>query len=153
MGTSSKGAIEVPDWLIPKPPHDRRPGDHPNPVTLQIWRDKVLLRDDFSCQWCKKSVHVVERLEVHHLTYENFGDEKEIEGVTLCNSCHAFVTEETRRQRCRLSHSYSDVVSARKELLRLSKACKTPLGSYFYCDYCMAYHITKNPADNVSTFI
>ena len=47
-------------------------------------RAKVLYRDGNKCVLCKTE----NRLEVHHITYKNLGDEPLIDLVTLCRSCH-----------------------------------------------------------------
>ncbi|MDE1484738.1 HNH endonuclease [Xenorhabdus bovienii] len=51
------------------------------------WRDKrelVLRRDNYTCQGCLRK----KATQVHHLTYENVGDELLFELVSLCDSCH-----------------------------------------------------------------
>lgn len=49
-------------------------------------RQEVLKRDEFKCQCCDAK----ESLQVHHLTYENYGKEHEhLEDlITLCDDCH-----------------------------------------------------------------
>lgn len=47
-------------------------------------RDLVLIRDDFVCQGCLAS----KATEVHHLTYDNRGDELFFQLVSLCCDCH-----------------------------------------------------------------
>lgn len=52
------------------------------------WKEirKVILdRDDNKCQLCSSK----ERLEVHHNTYDNVGDEKLTDLITLCKYCHS----------------------------------------------------------------
>lgn len=48
-------------------------------------RVKVLERDGHQCTECE----AIENLHVHHLTYENEGNEKLEDLATLCRSCHA----------------------------------------------------------------
>ena len=94
------GPTSVPEWLIPKPPHERRPAlEHPDSAHQRIWQDRVWLRDAGYCQWCKKFEDIVKTMEVHHLTYERFGHEKTADGCLLCGRCHVRVTRETRRRR------------------------------------------------------
>lgn len=52
------------------------------------WRQKVFIRDNYTCQCCGKMTHDV---EAHHL--DNFADFKEKRldidnGITLCKKCH-----------------------------------------------------------------
>lgn len=51
------------------------------------WRKRrraALERDRHACQWCGCRY----RLQVHHLTYERFGNERLEDLVTLCDDCH-----------------------------------------------------------------
>ena len=49
-----------------------------------VLRIKALTRDDYTCQGCleKKAV------QVHHITYENIGNEFCFELISLCDDCH-----------------------------------------------------------------
>ena len=52
------------------------------------WHKKVLVRDNYTCQKCKKRSG---KLECHHI--ENFSPNKELQlevnnGITLHDSCH-----------------------------------------------------------------
>lgn len=97
---AASGDILVPEWLIPKPPYEQRPElEHPDPEHERRWKDSVWLRDQGYCRWCKKFEEFVHHVEVHHLTYERFGREETDDGCLLCNTCHDFVTGETRRRR------------------------------------------------------
>lgn len=62
----------------------------------------VLLRDDHRCRQCG----AIDRLEVHHLTYERLYHEALSDVVTLCRTCHRDAdkgrqaqTKEDRRRR------------------------------------------------------
>jgi hypothetical protein len=49
------GDISVPGYLIPPSPHDTRPAlEHPDSVHERRWKDRVWLRDEGRCQWCRK---------------------------------------------------------------------------------------------------
>ena len=60
---------------------------------LRIWRDKILKRDNYTCQECGGS----QRLEAHHVkskvNYPDFALETE-NGVTLCKLCHRIIPRE-----------------------------------------------------------
>lgn len=91
------GDIYVPEWLIPKPPHDERPAlDHPNPDHERRWKDSVWLRDQGYCQWCRKFEDRTDGIQIHHITYERWGQEEAADGICLCVSCHDIVTKATR---------------------------------------------------------
>lgn len=47
-------------------------------------RDRILFRDDFTCQNCGSK----EKLVVHHLSYKDFPDCPDSNLITLCNDCH-----------------------------------------------------------------
>lgn len=50
----------------------------------QETRQRIFKRDNFRCVKCGAS----KNLQVHHITYENLGVEKDADLVTLCESCH-----------------------------------------------------------------
>lgn len=50
----------------------------------KILRIKKLKESGFQCQLCKSK----ENLNVHHITYENRGCEKDEDLMVLCNECH-----------------------------------------------------------------
>ena len=47
-------------------------------------RSEQIKRDGFQCQMCGTAIN----LQVHHTTYENIGNEKIGDLVTLCEKCH-----------------------------------------------------------------
>lgn len=47
-------------------------------------RQRIFNRDNFRCVKCGCS----KNLQVHHITYENLGEEKDADLVTLCDKCH-----------------------------------------------------------------
>ena len=47
-------------------------------------RQQVLDRDGGICQGCRKKA----AMEVHHLSYRNFGDELLFQLISLCEDCH-----------------------------------------------------------------
>ncbi|WP_105170217.1 HNH endonuclease signature motif containing protein, partial [Chryseobacterium piscicola] len=57
-------------------------------------RKKALIRDENKCQICNKDAE-----EVHHLTYENFPDEKLEDLQSLCSKCHSEITYKERLER------------------------------------------------------
>ncbi len=50
----------------------------------QETRQRIFKRDNFRCVKCGES----KNLQVHHITYENLGEEKDADLVTLCDKCH-----------------------------------------------------------------
>ena len=50
----------------------------------QETRQRILKRDAFRCVLCGTT----KNLHVHHITYENLGEEKDADLVTLCDYCH-----------------------------------------------------------------
>ena len=50
----------------------------------QARRQAALKRADYRCQICNSS----DRLEVHHRTYDNIGNELPGDLTVLCHSCH-----------------------------------------------------------------
>ena len=50
----------------------------------QIIRLKAMKRDDYECQVCRG----INRLEVHHISYERLGAERLSDLVCLCRNCH-----------------------------------------------------------------
>ena len=50
----------------------------------QETRQRIFKRDNFRCVKCGES----KNLHVHHITYENLGEEKDADLVTLCDKCH-----------------------------------------------------------------
>lgn len=59
-------------------------------------RQKALIRDNYNCQ-IPNCNNIAE--EVHHLTYENFPNEKVEDLQSLCSSCHNEITWKERFQR------------------------------------------------------
>jgi len=66
-------------------------------------RNEVLERDNQECQLSKmfgishlSGVPCVEELEVHHITYERYGQEKTDDLITVCRRCHDFLTNYIR---------------------------------------------------------
>ena len=50
----------------------------------QVLREKALIRDEYTCQFCKLATAT----EVHHLTYENLEHESLNELTSSCKDCH-----------------------------------------------------------------
>lgn len=49
-------------------------------------RERILRRDDNTCQSCGKLAECV-----HHLCYERLGQENDLDLISLCNDCHGLV--------------------------------------------------------------
>lgn len=56
----------------------------------QYKREKRLHKDKYTCQLCgaNKANTKRLRLEVHHITYKDFENEKIWQLITLCKQCH-----------------------------------------------------------------
>ena len=60
---------------------------HQEYLNSQVWKEKrqeVLNRDSYLCQACLKH----RASEVHHLTYDHFGDEPLFDLISVCRQCH-----------------------------------------------------------------
>jgi hypothetical protein len=68
---------------------------HPNQIHWANIREKALIRDNRSCRCCLSK----ENLEIHHVTYENFGEENLQDVITLCRPCHQAITVSVRNRR------------------------------------------------------
>jgi hypothetical protein len=64
----------------------------------EAWREIRQQRVDMDGGKCV-ACHTTERLEVHHLHYQNFGHEELRDLITLCHSCHEKVTDSERFNR------------------------------------------------------
>lgn len=63
---------------------------HENYLQSPEWKSKRLLilhRDNYTCQRCQCSAAEV----VHHITYQNLGNEYDYELVSLCHHCHDII--------------------------------------------------------------
>jgi len=63
---------------------------HADYIQSPAWQEKrkmVLERDGYCCTRCGSAIN----LDVHHLTYEHFGNEPLEDLVTLCRKCHGTV--------------------------------------------------------------
>ncbi|OMH28137.1 hypothetical protein BGP75_22140 [Motiliproteus sp. MSK22-1] len=49
-------------------------------------RNRILIRDDMTCQACGNLAETV-----HHLIYDRIGRENDLDLISLCNHCHAEV--------------------------------------------------------------
>ena len=55
------------------------------------WRAKrkVIIAERLGiCEKCKKKIEEKGKIHIHHLTYENIGDEKNEDLMLLCENCH-----------------------------------------------------------------
>lgn len=75
--------------LLPNKKHyNNRRENYNKYIHSSAWRrkrERVLKRDHYKCRKCGKRNC---RLEVHHLTYKNFGDEPLNDLITVCSRCH-----------------------------------------------------------------
>ena len=56
-------------------------------IHSELWRSRASaykLRIGYRCEHCK----AMARLEIHHLSYANLGNEKDDDLIALCKSCH-----------------------------------------------------------------
>lgn len=64
-------------------------------LQTEHWKEikkKILERDRNKCLDCGEAV----RLNVHHLTYRNLGNERDEDLITLCGECHKLYHQEER---------------------------------------------------------
>lgn len=78
------------NWLKMKRPSK----NHPNPQHWQALREFVLQRQAGKCATCPDEAH-----DLHHHTYERFGQEQEGDVIFLCRLCHEAVTSAIRARR------------------------------------------------------
>lgn len=64
-----------------------------------LLRQEIAKKYGFICKDCGKSV--LDRFEIHHLTYKRVGNEKEDDLVCLCRDCHEARTQETKNKKMR----------------------------------------------------
>ncbi|MEH2474079.1 hypothetical protein V1281_004737 [Nitrobacteraceae bacterium AZCC 2161] len=70
-------------------------------INSAAWRSNRQLELDASgnrCRGCNRGAGEIE-LQVHHRTYENFGNEAPGDLTTLCIECHPAITDVVRRRR------------------------------------------------------
>lgn len=71
-------------------------------IASPAWREKRQQRlnlDGYRCVVCKGDGSEYQ-LEVHHITYEHFGDEDVLHDlITVCSRCHTLFTEVQRRDK------------------------------------------------------
>jgi hypothetical protein len=58
-----------------------------NSQAWQIKRQTILKRDNYLCQYCKS----YEATQVHHLCYDNLGNESDFELLSVCHPCHQII--------------------------------------------------------------
>lgn len=58
---------------------------HIRSAAFRRLRERVLARDSYTCARCQNP----DAHQVHHRTYERFGDERLEDLETLCDDCHA----------------------------------------------------------------
>jgi len=68
--------------------------NYSNYLSSESWKNKrkeILKRDSYICQGCLTE----NATEVHHITYNNIGDELYFQLISLCSDCHAKVHNPT----------------------------------------------------------
>lgn len=58
-------------------------------------RDDLILEMDNRCMVCRKEQTDTSLLQLHHLTYKNFGHEKELDVLLVCPKCHKLLHRST----------------------------------------------------------
>jgi len=76
-------------WLHDMPYDRYLRSDH-----WQFTRRRALLRAGSQCQLCEAT----SRLDVHHLTYDRRGREREADIIVLCHPCHEWVHANPHRE-------------------------------------------------------
>ena len=59
-------------------------------LTSDTWlrkRETILKRDNYNCRYCS----INKATQVHHLSYDNLGNETELELISVCGSCHQLI--------------------------------------------------------------
>ena len=74
---------ETPYTLLIRQDWGRWYNHYLNSEHWKVLRQKVLNRDDETCQDCGEYA-----TDIHHLTYENVGNEALADLVSLCRKCH-----------------------------------------------------------------
>lgn len=69
-------------WQVAE--HQRKHQEYLNTQTWKEKRKEILERDGYLCQACLKN----RASEVHHLTYDHFGDEPFFDLISVCRECH-----------------------------------------------------------------
>jgi hypothetical protein len=75
--------------------------DYDEYINSAAWRTNRQVELDASgnrCRGCNRGAGEIE-LQVHHRTYENFGNESPGDLTTLCIECHPAITDVVRRRR------------------------------------------------------
>ena len=83
-------------------------------------KNQVLERDNNRCRLCNSK----EKLHVHHRTYDNLGNEKLEELITLCKKCH-YITH-------KVNPHLSYQVYCDNKRWEVTKTKKMLLGSIYY---------------------
>lgn len=67
-----------------------------NSMAWKIKRNRMIVEASWTCQKCGATNTA---LEVHHLTYDNLGNEEPEDLMVLCKKCHAELTEKADRKK------------------------------------------------------
>ena len=113
---------------------------HPDPRHWDAVRQKVLKRDGYKCRLCGDD----DELHVHHLTYENWGNEKKKDLTTLCKEHHKLFHRQNKKlkkktPKCPKCYDIHDVVL-------------TDQSGFYKCTYHDCCHYFNDLGDIVSTY-
>jgi hypothetical protein len=70
-----------------------RPADYNSYIKSAQWRNICDLKKRLAGNKCERCGHTSARLEVHHLTYERFKQERLADLLVVCHECHLIEDE------------------------------------------------------------
>lgn len=81
-------------------------------IRSKEWKDRrsIILIQQKGCAVCERGDNA--SLHIHHLIYDNFGDEEPSDCIGLCLRCHAYVHNKGLLIAKWMQLHYSDIVSA-----------------------------------------
>lgn len=82
-------------------------------IESKEWQDirkRIFRRDNYKCQICGSCYN----LQVHHITYENMGQEKDADLVTLCEKCHI---EDIHKDKSKSNNNNNNISSQLDEVV------------------------------------
>jgi len=106
----------------------------------QETRRRIFERDNFRCVKCGES----KNLQVHHITYENLGEEKDADLVTLCDKCHKSTHELSINDYLAYALSYATIPAEKNAVQRAINdiSCQTANNNPEDIIYLFAYAIS-----------
>jgi len=96
---------------------------------LKKVRDQVLERDNHECQFNKmfgassiSKVPCIDKLQLHHITYERYGHEEPEDLITVCTRCHDVITGYVRELRHgRRNYNFDETRQDKPELKQVKR--------------------------------